>query len=122
VLSGLVCGRFLGYKVCVTRRLTVGVGILLAAALCGVLVACGGGHAAAPTTTVSRPHSKPLPANAIKVHWKREALVPAPHSGRVCIVTYKTGHICAAYHLGEIPATALKQKLRKRGYVVVNVP
>jgi hypothetical protein len=104
------------------RRLALGVGILLAATISGILVACGGGNAAAPTTTVSRPHSKPLPANAIKVHWKREALVPAPHTGRVCIVTYKTGHVCAAYHLGEIPATALKRKLRKRGYVVITVP
>jgi hypothetical protein len=104
----------------VARRLTVGVGILLAAALSGVLAACGG-HAAVTTTTVSRPHSKPLPANAIRVHWKPEALVPAPHTGRVCIVTYKTGHVCAAYRLGQVPATMLKRKLRARGIVVVTV-
>ena len=109
--------RFVGRVAAVA----VGVSLLLASPI--VLVGCGGKGepAAAPTTTTS-PHIRPLPANAIRIHWKKEALVPAPRPGRVCIVTVKTGHFCARYVFGEIPAVALKRKLRTKGWVVVTAP
>ena len=85
-----------------------------------VLGGCGGTStpAAATTTTVKR-HVRPLPANAVRIHFKSEALVPATKSGRVCVVTYKTGHFCATYRAGEKPAVALKRGLRAAGWVVV---
>jgi hypothetical protein len=81
---------------------------------------CGGGGTTAtpPTTTVAR-HVRRLPANAVRIHWKNEALVPASHGGRVCVVTYKTGHFCASYTVGQIPAVALTHKLRASGWTVV---
>lgn len=83
-----------------------------------VVAGCGGDGkpAAAPTTTVR--HSRPLPANAIRIEWKKEALVPAARPGRICIVTYKTGRFCARYVFGQIPAEAMKRKLRARGWVI----
>ena len=85
-----------------------------------VLVGCGSKAttttAAAPTATVTH---RRLPANAIRIHWKKEALVPAPRPGHVCIVTLKTGHFCATYVFGEIPAVALTRKLRTKGWIVV---
>lgn len=86
------------------------------------LTACGGSTDAVTTTVAARPTPTPLPRNAIKVHWKKSALVPAPRAGRVCVTTYKTGYFCAAYRFGQIPATALKRKLRAKGFVVVTVP
>ena len=83
---------------------------------------CGGSSSTAPTTTITKPKPKPLPANAIKIHWKKSALVPASHSGQVCIVTYKTGRFCASYRLNDIPATNLKRRLRAKGWVVISVP
>jgi len=85
-----------------------------------VVAGCGGKGttAVASTTTVTR-HIRPLPANAVRIQWKKEALVPAPRAGRVCIVTYKTGRFCARYAFGEIPAVAMKRKLRTRGWIVV---
>jgi hypothetical protein len=81
---------------------------------------CGGGGttATASTTTVAR-HVRRLPANAVRIHWKNEALVPAARAGHVCVVTYKTGHFCANYVLGQIPAVALTRKLRASGWIVV---
>jgi hypothetical protein len=104
----------------VARFGAVAVGVSLGLAGPIVLLGCGGKGqtAAAPTTTVSR-HIRPLPANAIRIHWKKEALVPAPRPGRICIVTVKTGHFCARYVFAQIPAVALKRKLRTKGWVVV---
>ena len=84
-----------------------------------MLAGCGSGGkpAAVTTTTVAKP-SRPLPANAIRIEWKKAALVPAPRAGRICIVTYKTGHFCARYVFGQIPAEAMKRKLRASGWVV----
>jgi hypothetical protein len=96
--------------------------VALAAPISAALTACGGGTTAVTTTAPPRTTPKPLPRNAIKVHWKRSALVPAPRAGRVCITTYKTGYFCAAYRFGQIPATALKRKLRTKGFVVITVP
>jgi hypothetical protein len=83
-----------------------------------VLAGCGGKGTpgAAPTTTAQ--HGKPLPANAIRIEWKPRALVPAPRAGRICIVTYKTGRFCASYVFGQIPAEAMKRKLRANGWVI----
>jgi hypothetical protein len=92
------------------------------AALAGPLfvVGCGGKPAATttPTVTATR-HIRPLAANAIRVHFKQAALVPAARAGHVCIVTYKTGHFCAKYVFGEIPAVAMKRKLRAKGWILV---
>jgi hypothetical protein len=103
----------------VARILTVVVGGCLVLAGPIVLAGCGGKGTpvAAPTTTVARP-SRPLPANAIRIEWKKEALVPAPRAGNICIVTYKTGHFCARYVFGQIPAEAMKRKLHASGWVV----
>jgi hypothetical protein len=95
--------------------------------VCGspiVLGACGGGGQSAATTTVAppRPKTRPLPPNTIRVHWHKDALVPAPRSGRVCIVTYKTGRVCAAYRVAQIPAVMLKNKLALKGFHVRDVP
>jgi hypothetical protein len=84
-----------------------------------VLAGCGGKTATTPSTTTVTRHIRRLPANAIRIHWKKEALVPAPRAGHVCIVTYKTGHFCASYVFGEIPAVALTRKLRTKGWIVV---
>ena len=93
---------------------------LLAIVVCG----CGGSNqAAAPTTTVApRPKPRPLPPNTIRIHWHKDALVPAPRAGRVCIVTVRTGHICARYRLAQIPAVQLKKKLLTKGIHVQDVP
>jgi hypothetical protein len=87
------------------------------------LTACGGSGVAAGTTTAApKPRSKPLPPNAIKIHWKKHALVPAPRPGHVCIVTYKTGRFCASYRAGQVPATAMKRQLLENGYIPVTIP
>jgi len=101
------------------RAVVVGAGLVLASPI--VLAGCGGKgtSAAAPTTTVTHHVRRRLPANAVRIHWKKEALVPATRAGRVCIVTYKTGRFCAGYVVGEIPAVALRAKLRAKGWVVV---
>jgi hypothetical protein len=100
------------------RAVVVGAGLVLASPI--VLAGCGGKgtSAAAPTTTVTH-HVRRLPANAVRIHWKNKALVPATRAGQVCIVTYKTGRFCAGYVVGEIPAVALRAKLRAKGWVVV---
>ena len=100
------------------RVVTAGACLVLASPI--VLVGCGGNGktVATSTVTVTR-HIRPLPANAIRIHWKKAALVPAPRAGHVCIVTYKTGHFCAAYVFGQIPALALTRKLRTKGWIVV---
>jgi hypothetical protein len=102
------------------RVLAVAVGASLVLASPIVLAGCGGKAptATASTTTVTR-HVSRLPAKAVRIHWKKEALVPAPRAGRVCVVTYKTGRLCARYVFGEIPAVAMKRKLRAKGWVVV---
>ena len=96
----------------------VGACLLLAGPI--VVVGCGGGStpAAATTTTSTRPISR-LPANAVRIHWKKAALQPSPRAGHVCVTTYKTGHFCANYAAGEIPSVALKRQLRAKGWVVV---
>jgi hypothetical protein len=101
-----------------TRAVVVGASLLLASPL--VLAACGGNGkgTAVSTTTVAR-HVRRLPANAVRIHWKQAALVPAPRAGRVCIVTYKTGHFCANYAAGETPAVVLRRTLRSKGWIVV---
>ncbi len=102
-----------------TRIRAVAVGTALSLVAPIVLAGCGGGgKAAVSTTTVTHP-GKRLPANAVRIHWKPAALVPAARAGHVCIVTYKTGRFCAAYRSGEIPSVALKRDLRARGWVVV---
>jgi hypothetical protein len=98
----------------------------IAAGACVVLASpiavagCGGGgtNATAPTTTVAH-HARRLPPNAVRIHWKNTALVPASRTGRVCVVTYKTGHFCASYVVGQIPAAVLTRKLRASGWIVV---
>ncbi len=98
------------------RAVAVGACLVLASPI--VLAGCGGkGKTAAATTTVPR-HIRRLPANALRIHWKKEALVPAPRAGRICVVTYKTGHFCARYVFGEVPAAAMKRKLRARGWIL----
>ncbi len=101
-----------------SRVPAVVVGACLALACSIVLAGCGGKTTTASTTTVAR-HVRRLPANAVRIHWKQVALVPAPRAGHVCIVTYKTGRLCASYVFGEIPAVAMKRKLRAKGWVVV---
>ena len=101
--------------------------VALSISLCVGLIplgACGGGgHPAAVTTTVARkPPPRPLPPNAIRIHWHREALLPAIRRGRVCIVTVKTGHFCARYRVHQIPAVELKKKLQAKGFRVLDVP
>jgi hypothetical protein len=99
------------------RSVAVGACLVLAGSI--VLAGCGSNDkTAASTTTVIR-HGRPLPANAVRIHWKKKALVPAPRAGHVCIVTYKTGRFCASYGAGETPAVALKRELRAKGWVVV---
>jgi hypothetical protein len=63
-----------------------------------------------------------LPPNTIRIHWHKNALVPATRNARVCIVTVKTGHFCANYRIGQIPAVQLKRKLLERGWLVRDVP
>jgi hypothetical protein len=95
-------------------------GLVLAAPI--VFVGCGGGsNADAPTTTSRRPPARRLPPNAIRIVWKQKDLRPAAHSGQVCIVTVKTGRVCASYRVGQIPATALKIKLLENGFIPVTV-
>ncbi len=86
-----------------------------------LLTGCGAvnGPPEAPSTTVMR-KVRSLPANALRIHWKDAALVPALRAGHVCIVTYKTGHVCAKYSFGQLPAVALKEKLREEGWVVLD--
>jgi hypothetical protein len=100
------------------RAIATGACLALASPI--VAAGCGGGGTAAtaPTTTAAR-HVRRLPANAVRIHWKNEALVPASRAGRVCVVTYKTGHFCASYVVGQIPAVALTHKLRASGWIVV---
>jgi hypothetical protein len=74
------------------------------------------------TTVAHRPKPRPLPPNTIRIHWHKDALVPAPRTGRVCIVTVRTGHFCAGYRLGQIPAVQLKKKLLSKGIHVQDVP
>jgi hypothetical protein len=100
------------------RAIAVGTCLVVASPI--VLAGCGGkGKPPAASTTIVTRHGRRSPANAIRIHWKKEALVPAPRAGHVCIVTYKTGRFCAKYVVGEIPAVALTQKLRARGWIVV---
>ena len=97
--------------------------VALAAGGSVALTGCGGSDVAAVTTTAPAKHtSKPLPPNAIKIHWKKRALVRATRAGHVCIVTYKTGRFCASYAVGQVPATAMKQKLLENGYIPVTIP
>jgi hypothetical protein len=106
----------------VRLRLLV-LGALLACGSPIVLGACGGGGESAATTTIApRPKPRPLPPNTIRVHWHKDALVPASRSGRVCIVTYKTGRVCAPYRVAQIPAVMLRKKLASKGIHVQNVP
>ena len=88
---------------------------------CAILLAgCGSsGKTAASTTTVAH-HVPQLPANAVRIHWKAKALVPAPRAGHVCITTYKTGHFCASYRAGETPAVALRREARAMGWILVS--
>src|SRR5919201_1037763 len=101
------------------------VAVAAALALAGpiLLVACGDAtDTAAPTTTaVPRRHVRPLPPNSIRIHWKKRALLRARRPGRICIVTVKTGHFCASYQVGEIPAKALRLKLLEHGFIPVTV-
>jgi hypothetical protein len=109
------CGKNLG----MTRIRAVSIGAALSLALPVVLAGCGGaGREAVSTTTATHP-ARRLPANAVRIHWKKAALVPAARAGHVCVVTYKTGRFCAAYRAGEIPSVALKRDLRARGWIVV---
>jgi hypothetical protein len=101
------------------RILAVAVGAALGLAGPIVLAGCGGKEQAASATSTVTRHTRRLPANAIRIHWKKKALVPAPRAGHVCIVTYKTGRFCASYVFGEIPAVALKRALRAKGWIVV---
>ena len=105
------------------RLHTVALGISLCVGLISV-VACGGGNRPeAVTATAARaPRPRPLPPNAIRIHWHREALLPAIRRGRVCIVTVKTGHFCARYRVHQIPAVELKKKLQAKGFRVLDVP
>jgi hypothetical protein len=103
-----------------TRVEAIAAGACLVLAGPIAVAGCGGGGTGAtpPTTTVAR-HVRRLPANAVRIHWKKEALVPASRAGRVCVVTYKTGHFCARYVFGQVPAVALTRKLRASGWIVV---
>jgi len=106
-----------------THVRTVALVVALAVAGPVALTGYGGsGSAAVTTTSLPKPKSKPLPPNAIKIHWKHRALVRAQRAGHVCIVTYKTGRFCASYDVGEVPATAMKQKLLENGYIPVTIP
>jgi hypothetical protein len=100
------------------HAIAAGASLVLASPI--AVAGCGGGGTAAtaPTTTVAR-HVRRLPANAIRIHWKNEALVPASRAGRVCVVTYKTGRFCGRYVIGQIPAVVLTRKLRESGWIVV---
>lgn len=102
-------------------RLAVrGAASVLAAQL--LLVGCGDARkAGAPTTTSHRPNTRQLPPNGIRIEWKQHALRPAARSGQICIVTVKTGHFCAKYRAGQIPATALRIKLLEHGFIPVTV-
>jgi hypothetical protein len=100
------------------QAIAVGGCLLLASPIAAAGCGGGGTTATAPTTTVAR-HVRRLPPNAVRIHWKDAALVPASHTGRVCVVTYKTGHFCASYAVGQIPALALTRKLRASGWIVV---
>lgn len=102
-----------------TRIRAVAMGAALSLALTVVLAGCGGADKGAVSTTTTTHPARQLPANAVRIHWKKAALVPAARAGHVCVVTYKTGRFCAAYRAGEIPSVALKRDLRARGWVVV---
>ncbi len=102
-----------------TRIRAVAIGTALSLVVPIVLAGCGGSGSAAVSTTTATHPGKRLPANAVRIHWKPAALVPAARAGHVCIVTYKTGRFCAAYRSGEIPSVALKRDLRAKGWVVV---
>jgi hypothetical protein len=102
-----------------TRIHVVSIGAALSLALPVVLAGCGGADKEAVSTTTATHPPRRLPANAVRIHWKRSALVPAARAGHVCVVTYKTGRFCAPYRAGEIPSVALKRDLRARGWVVV---
>jgi hypothetical protein len=87
-----------------------------------LLVGCGDARkTGAPTTTSQLPHTSQLPPNGIRIEWKQRALRPAARSGQICIVTVKTGHFCASYRPGEVPATALRIKLLEHGFIPVTV-
>lgn len=103
-----------------TRLPAAAVGAALSLAGPLALTGCGGHPTTAPPTTTVVRHVQRLPANAVRIHWKPKALVPAPRAGRVCVVTYKTGRFCAAYVAGETPAVALKRELRARGWIPVS--
>jgi hypothetical protein len=87
------------------------------------LAACGvASDKASQTTTTTAAVRRPghrLPPNAIRIEWKKNALVRATRPGRLCVVTVKTGHFCASYRKGEIPATMLRIKLLEHGFVPV---
>jgi hypothetical protein len=102
----------------VLRTLTFLALALLALSAAG----CGAGSTKATTTVASKVKRVHLPANVVRIHWRASSLVPAKHPGRVCIVTLKLGHVCAAYKVGEVPADALGRKLGARGLVVLPVP
>ena len=101
-----------------TRIRAVSMGAALSLVLTVVLAGCGGADKGAVSTTTNHA-ARRLPANAVRIHWKKAALVPAARAGHVCVVTYKTGRFCAAYRTGEIPSVALKRDLRARGWIVV---
>ena len=87
-----------------------------------LLVGCGGNaHVATTSTSTPTTTSRPLPPNAIRVHWKPPALRVAKRLGRVCITTVKTGRFCATYTNGQIPATQLRIKLLEHGFIPVTV-
>jgi hypothetical protein len=87
-----------------------------------VLVGCGDGkNSGGSTTTSRRAPTRHLAPNAIRIQWKPQALRRATRSGRLCITTVKTGHFCAQYSVGQIPATALRIKLLEHGYIPITV-
>ena len=102
------------------RNLTVKAAVPIIGSI--LFVGCGGGNAQTSTTTATQAvKSRPLPPNAIRVEWKPRALRPAVHRGRVCVTTVKTGHFCATYTAGQVPATQLRIKLLERGFIPVTV-
>jgi hypothetical protein len=103
----------------VTRVHSAAVGACVVLAGPILLAGCGASGPTSGSTTTATHHVRPLPANAVRIHWKTRALVPAPRAGHICITTYKTGHFCATYALGQTPAVILKRKLRAKGWVVV---
>jgi len=100
-------------------RIPVSIGAALSLALPVLLAGCGGADKGTVSPTSTTHAARRLPANAVRIHWKQAALVPAARAGHVCVVTYKTGRFCAAYRTGEIPSVALRRDLRARGWIVV---